>query len=191
MRITGAVAAAFLLVACGGPEEAAAPATNESGNQAGANAPEPANGADGNAAAAAPEQPASGAPVPKEEGEPSNQSAAAPEEGISDCLIQDGKRLDNPPLKAVGTEPFWAARVKGRCVTYSHPENIDGTRVWTTYSPGPEGGGTWSGALGDKLFEMTVRPRPGCSDGMSDKRYPWEVELQVHGERRRGCAERG
>lgn len=108
---------------------------------------------------------------------------------VSACLIQDGKRLTNPPLRVVGTEPFWAARTKGRCVTYSHPQDQDGTRVWTTYRPGPDGGGTWSGALGDRLFELNVRPRPRCSDGMSDKRDPFEAEVKVHGEIRRGCAE--
>jgi uncharacterized membrane protein len=108
---------------------------------------------------------------------------------VSACLIQDGNRLRNPPLRAIGTEPFWNARTNGRCVTYSHPEDQDGTHVWTTYKAGPDGSGTWSGALGDRLFELTIRPRPRCSDGMSDRRYPFEAELKVQGEVRRGCAE--
>ncbi|MDP8995194.1 MAG: hypothetical protein M3N07_09495, partial [Pseudomonadota bacterium] len=71
----------------------------------------------------------------------------------------------------------------------SHPDDQDGTRVWTRYTPGPGGGGTWSGALGGRLFELRARPQPGCSDGMSDKRYPLAVDLLVGGERRTGCAE--
>jgi uncharacterized membrane protein len=110
-------------------------------------------------------------------------------ETVSACLVQNGVRLRNPPLRAVGTEPFWTAQTKGRCVTYSHPEDLDGTRVWTSYTPGPDGSGTWSGALDDTLFELTIRSRPRCSDGMSDKQYAFESELQVHGEVRRGCAE--
>lgn len=109
---------------------------------------------------------------------------------VGACLIQDGERLRNPPLRTVGTEPFWGARIEGRCVTYSHPEDQDGTRVWTRYKPGPNGGGTWSGALGDRRFELTVRSQAGCSDGMSDRLYPYAADLIVHGERRRGCAER-
>ena len=93
------------------------------------------------------------------------------------------------PLRAVGTEPFWGARIEGRCVTYSHPDDQAGTRVWTRYAPGPAGGGTWSGALGGRRFVLATRPAPGCSDGMSDRRYPIAVELLVGGERRSGCAE--
>jgi len=103
------------------------------------------------------------------------------------CMTQDGRQLRVAPLRAVGTEPFWAARIEGRCVTYSHPDDQRGTRVWTRYRAGP-GGGTWSGALNGRPFELRARPAPGCSDGMSDRRYPIAVDLLVGGERRRGCA---
>jgi uncharacterized membrane protein len=109
---------------------------------------------------------------------------------VSACLIQGEQRLTNPALRALGTEPFWAARIEGRCVTYSHPEDQQGTRVWTRYTPGAGGGGTWTGALEDKPFVLTARPQAGCSDGMSDNRYPLAVDLTVGGEQRRGCAER-
>ncbi len=114
-------------------------------------------------------------------------SAAA---STSPCMIQDGRTLIVAPLRALGTEPFWNARVEGRCVTYSHPEDQKGTRVWTRFTPGP-GGGTWSGSLRGNPFELRIRPRRGCSDGMSDKRYPLAAELVVGKERSRGCAEPG
>jgi uncharacterized membrane protein len=101
--------------------------------------------------------------------------------------MQDDERLQITPLRAIGTEPFWGARIEGRCVTYSHPENQAGIRVWTRYTAAP-GGGAWVGALGGQRFELLTRAAPGCSDGMSDRRYPIEVELLVGGERRRGCA---
>jgi uncharacterized membrane protein len=103
------------------------------------------------------------------------------------CLVQDGKTLSVAGVRAVGTEPFWGARIEGRCVTYSHPEDQKGTRVWTRFMPEP-GGGTWSGSLGGSRFELRIRPRPGCSDGMSDRRYPLAAELVVGGEKRSGCA---
>jgi uncharacterized membrane protein len=105
------------------------------------------------------------------------------------CRMQDGRPLRVAPLRAVGTEPFWGARIEGRCVTYSHPEDQKGTRIWTRFTPGPDGGGTWSGALHGRRFELRSRPGPGCSDGMSDNRYPLAVDLVVAGERRAGCAE--
>lgn len=109
-------------------------------------------------------------------------------DGESPCTLQGSERLAVRPLRAIGTEPFWAARVTGRCVTYSNPENLDGTRIWTRYKAGPAGGGTWSGAYRGKAFELRIRPAPGCSDGMSDRRYPLAAELRVQGETRRGCA---
>lgn len=108
--------------------------------------------------------------------------------GAGACLMQGSERLQVAPLRAVGTEPFWGARIEGRCVTYSHPDDQAGTRVWTRYTPAPNGGGTWSGALGGQRFELRTRPAPGCSDGMSDRRYPIAVDLLVGGERRQGCA---
>jgi uncharacterized membrane protein len=127
------------------------------------------------------------------EGEPTRSSvpiqpAPAPAAPVSPCMIQGDTPLQVETLRAIGTEPFWAARVEGRCVTYSHPEDQQGTRIWTRYTAG-QGGGTWAGALGGKPFELRTRAEPGCSDGMSDKVYPIAVELLVHGERRQGCAE--
>lgn len=107
---------------------------------------------------------------------------------LSACLLQGSERLTDTPLRAVGTEPFWGARIAGRCVTYSNPEDRAGTRVWTRYTPAP-GGGAWSGALGGRRFELTTRAAPGCTDGMSDRRYPIAVTLLVGSERRTGCAE--
>lgn len=103
------------------------------------------------------------------------------------CLIQDGEPLRITPVKAIGTEPFWGARVEGRCVNYSTPEDQKGTRVWTRFNPGPDGG-VWVGTLDGAPFKLITRLRPGCSDGMSDRSYPMEAVLTVRGEERRGCA---
>jgi uncharacterized membrane protein len=114
--------------------------------------------------------------------------AAGPAAAAGPCQVQDGKPLSVAAVRAVGTEPFWGARIEGRCVTYSHPEDQKGTRVWTRFTPA-QGGGTWSGALGGRRFELRIRPERGCSDGMSDKSYPLAAELFVGGEKRSGCAE--
>lgn len=112
-----------------------------------------------------------------------NASASA-----SPCTVQDGKPVRAAAVRAIGTEPFWNARVEGRCVTYSDPEDQKGTRVWTRHTAGP-GGGTWSGSLRGRRFELSIRPERGCSDGMSDKSYPLGAELVIGAERHRGCAE--
>ena len=111
-----------------------------------------------------------------------------PAKSSNACSMQDGKLLRMVPRRAIGTEPFWGARIEGRCVQYSHIEDQKGTRVWTRYTQIGEGE-IWSGALNRHLFELRVRNDPSCSDGMSDKRYPMSVELKVAGELRQGCAE--
>jgi uncharacterized membrane protein len=116
------------------------------------------------------------------------QAISKPTPAASPCLVQDGELLRMSPLKAVGTEPFWGARIEGRCVTYSHPDNQKGTRLWTRFTPGPDGG-IWAGALGGRKFELRTRTAAECSDGMSDKVYPIAVRLTVNGEQRSGCAE--
>jgi uncharacterized membrane protein len=116
----------------------------------------------------------------------SEQPAGIP--ATSACLSEKGKAVPANALHAIGTEPFWAADVKGRCVTYSTPENQSGTRVWTHFAGSAEEG-SWTGALEGRPFEMTTRREANCSDGMSDKAYPIAVTLKVHGETRRGCAE--
>lgn len=107
---------------------------------------------------------------------------------VSACLIQDGERIAENRLKAVGTEPFWAAEIHGRCVTYSTPENQSGTRIWAEFN-GSRDSGVWTGYYQDQRFVLRTRPSPGCSDGMSDKSYPVGVTLVVGGEERMGCAE--
>ena len=129
-------------------------------------------------------------PEPAEPLAQGNSAApAASADKVSACLMQGGERLAENALRAIGTEPFWAAEVKGRCVTYSTPENQRGVRIWTRFE-GTSESGQWRGALDGLPFVMTTRPEPGCSDGMSDKSYPVAVTLDVGGEERRGCAER-
>lgn len=137
-----------------------------------------------------------GAPAPRESTPASAADAAgaavrpagnpATPVPVGACRMQGGRAIAANALRAVGTEPFWGARVEGRCVTYSHPDDPTGTRVWTTFS-GTASAGTWSGALRGQPFAMRTRSTP-CSDGMSDTRYPIAVSLTVDGEERSGCA---
>jgi uncharacterized membrane protein len=131
------------------------------------------------------------AATPTDPGEPSNAAVPVANDAASAsgsaCLNQDGEELRIAPVKAIGTEPFWGAQVEGRCVTYSTPEDQAGTRIWTRYNPGRDGG-VWVGTFKGKPFKLITRLRPDCSDGMSDRTYPQEAMLTVAGEERRGCA---
>ena len=166
MRTVGSMLCILLLSACSAPQT-------------------PSN--DANAASAPPEQPTSGAPEPVGSEAQGPQSSQQPQS--HPCLTQEGEAVTHK-LKALGTEPFWAAEVEGRCVTYKTPEDQQGTRVWTHVDAGPQGP-VWNGALRGRQFQLIVKPAPppGCSDGMSDKTYPIDAELRVDGEIRKGCAE--
>lgn len=102
------------------------------------------------------------------------------------CRTQDGGELPRKGFRAVGTEPFWGAKVDGRCVTYSTPEDQEGTRVWTHYDASAN---QWEGALSGKPFKLTIKAHEGCSDGMSDRSFPLAAIVEVGGEERSGCAE--
>ena len=89
-------------------------------------------------------------------------------------------------LHFTGTEPFWGGEVEGGTLTYSTPENIDGEQITIERFAG-RNGLSFSGTLEGAEFVMAVTPGQ-CSDGMSDRTYPFTVTLQVLGEQRHGCA---
>lgn len=85
-----------------------------------------------------------------------------------------------------GTEPFWGGQASGKTLTYSTPENIDGTQIAVERFAG-RGGLSYSGQYQGAPFDMAITPGQ-CSDGMSDRTYPYTVTLSVKGEQRQGCA---
>lgn len=88
-------------------------------------------------------------------------------------------------LRFTGTEPFWGGEVAGGSLTYTTPENIDGTAIDVERFAG-RGGLSFSGQYEGAGFEMAVTPLE-CSDGMSDRTYPFTVTLQLGEEQRNGC----
>lgn len=84
-----------------------------------------------------------------------------------------------------GTEPFWGGQVEGTMLTYSTPENVEGETFSVKRFAGNHGLG-FSGQLGTAQFDMTITPGD-CSDGMSDRVYPYTVTVSVGGELREGC----
>ena len=83
-------------------------------------------------------------------------------------------------VKFVGTEPFWGGQVKGTALTYSHPDNPDGTDFAVSRFAG-RGGVSWTGIYEGARFVLAVTPGE-CSDGMSDRTYPFVATLEVVGE---------
>ena len=89
-------------------------------------------------------------------------------------------------IRFTGTEPFWGGEAAGGSLTYSTPENQEGTTIAVERFAGNNGLGL-SGTLDGQAFDMTVTPGE-CSDGMSDRTYPFTVTLKIGADQRSGCA---
>jgi len=112
-----------------------------------------------------------------EEGDAS-PAGSAPEETYDDIRADE-------TLRFTGTEPFWGGEATGRTLTYSTPEDQDGTAIQVERFAG-RGGLAFSGLLEGEDFDMTVTPL-ACSDGMSDRTYPFTVTLKIGEDNRKGC----
>lgn len=89
-------------------------------------------------------------------------------------------------LHFTGTEPFWGGEVAGGVLTYATPENPQGAAIAVERFAG-RAGLSFSGTLDGEALDMTVT-QGSCSDGMSDRRYPFVVTLRLGGAMRSGCA---
>ena len=85
-----------------------------------------------------------------------------------------------------GTEPFWGGTISGQTLTYTTPEDPDGQTITVRRFAGMNGLG-FSGTLEDKALDLAVTPG-SCSDGMSDRTYPFTATLRIGTETRNGCA---
>lgn len=87
---------------------------------------------------------------------------------------------------ALGTEPFWAAKVDGARLTYTTPLDEAGRTIVVTRratATSVEIDGTLTG----RRLTLTVTAGP-CSDGMSDTVYPLSVVRRVGDAVQSGCA---
>ena len=94
--------------------------------------------------------------------------------------IGEGERL-----RFTGTEPFWGGDVSGGTLVYFTLEDQEGQAIEVSRFAG-RGGLSFSGTLGGAPFVLAASDL-ACSDGMSDRTYPFTITLQIGGEMRRGC----
>lgn len=106
--------------------------------------------------------------------------------GVSaDAQIFDGIAATET-ISLVGTEPFWGGTVTASELNYTTPENQAGQRIPVRRFAGNNGLG-FSGTLDGKTLDLAITPGD-CSDGMSDRRFPFVATLRIGEEQRNGCA---
>lgn len=111
---------------------------------------------------------------------------------LGGCEPQGGARSAPGPLRvpvtfrASGTEPFWGMKVSGSAVSYSTPE-IPEDVARDVVRTGRAGVESVMGRLGEVPFALTVRAER-CSDGMSDRAYPFSARLRLGDKDLQGCA---
>jgi uncharacterized membrane protein len=85
----------------------------------------------------------------------------------------------------IGTEPFWNLAITGEEGVWTTPENQPGTRIAVTRFAGNNGLG-FTATLDRKPLTATLTPGE-CSDGMSDRRFPYVATIALGEETLRGC----
>ncbi len=101
-----------------------------------------------------------------------------------DVAVYDGIGADEE-ITLAGTEPFWSMVIAHGVLTYSTPENIDGVRTTVNRFAG-NGGLGLSGTLNGQALQIAVTPGD-CSDGMSDRTYPFTATVTLGETMLTGC----
>ena len=89
-------------------------------------------------------------------------------------------------LRFTGTEPFWGGEVRGASMVYRTPDDDDGRSIAIRRFAG-RGGLSISGRLDGHDLDLMITEGE-CSDGMSDRRFPFEATLRIGKDIRSGCA---
>jgi len=107
----------------------------------------------------------------------------------TDGIDPEGKTFDQVDPQDIvtltGTEPFWNVTITGTRARYSNPEHPEGFDFAVSRFTG-NGGLGFSGTLFDEPFTATLTPG-ACSDGMSDRTFPFVATIALGGETLAGC----
>ena len=89
-------------------------------------------------------------------------------------------------VDALGTEPLWAVMIDAEQIALTRPDhppvtapNAGATRTASTAQ--------WRAKTPEGVLKLTVTAGP-CSDGMSDRSYPFKAEALIGGRKLKGCA---
>lgn len=109
--------------------------------------------------------------------------AAAP--AATDTALPDAFKGD---LHVVGTEPFWSAQVREKEIAFSLMDPATRVTGPNNGAAMRDGKAVWESVVGGKPFMLTMTEQAGCSDGMSDLKFPLSAEIVYDGKIFKGCA---
>jgi uncharacterized membrane protein len=137
-------------------------------------------------AACSPEAPGGGEALPPADAPPA--AAQAPGEPQPTTAIDPAAPFRRD-FALRGTEPFWALDVKGTTLMLTRPDQpvltaanarlaaSSGKAIWTAQATGPAG----------EITVIATVSAGECSDGMSDRAYPYIAEVKVGEVLLKGC----
>jgi len=91
----------------------------------------------------------------------------------------------NETIYLTGTEPFWNMKISAESLTYFTPESPVGRKAAVARFAGNGGLGV-NGTLGGEALIIAVTPGD-CSDGMSDRTYPFTATVGLGEDTLLGC----
>ena len=117
---------------------------------------------------------------------PSTEAPEAPEAAPAPAPDLAGVDLTRP-LRALGTEPFWAVELTGSEMVYSGVDRPE--QRAPQGEPAMQGTmAVWEATTGAGHPLKVTLTATDCSDGMSSRTYPLTAMVEIGGERLMGCA---
>lgn len=113
---------------------------------------------------------------------------------LAGCASNDQISNDTQPFDGIaesetvtllGTEPFWDFTITGTNATFKSPEDLGGTVFAVSRFAGNNGLG-YSGELNGEPVQIAITPG-ACSDGMSDRDYPYTATINWGDRTLTGC----
>lgn len=116
-------------------------------------------------------------------------SGCAPQDRIQEDAQSFDAVAPDATINLVGNEPFWSIEIKSESgdilATYATPDTPDGIAIPVERFAGNNGLG-FSGKLEGEALQIAVTPGE-CSDGMSDRTYPYTATIGIGDQTLMGC----
>jgi uncharacterized membrane protein len=135
-------------------------------------------------AACSPEAPGGGEATPPADAPPA--AAQAPGEPQV-TTATDPAAPFRQDFTLLGTEPFWNLQVKGATMVLSQPDPIPTVTGTGTVLTATSGKAVWTAAQAGNMPFVATLTAESCSDGMSDRVYPYSAEVKAGELVLKGC----